>query len=303
MQDLSSEYDSSGIITDGTALMARASEDGFLFFRNLLPAEKVMDLRRDVLAILEEESLLCEEHSLMEGIASTKRVAELQNPAGTCGTREIYQKVQQMEKFHQLAHHPKVLEVFENLFGGDVLVHPRNIMRIVMPAEGVFPTDPHQDYIYINGSLDTWTSWIPLGDCPMPTGNLAVLKGSHRMGLLPVKDGRGAGGLCALVDDAEHDWIHFDFKCGDVLMFSSQTVHKSVPTQHPERIRLSLDFRYQSRSEPIHPSSLHPHMGYLNWEEVYSNWKSDGLKFYWEKHELNLSNNSYLDENPHLRQG
>lgn len=80
-----------------------------------------------------------------------------------------------------------------------------------------------------------------------------------------------------------------NYACGDVITFPSHTVHKGLPNQLRDRIRLSCDLRYQPADEPIDPSSLAPHMSVATWEEIYAGWQSDNLKYYWKSRELQLS--------------
>ena len=299
-QDQSAKFDATQLLNQPEELIARAEKDGFLFFKNIVPKIELLKLRKQVLKLLKKVDLLSDEHALMEGIVDFGKINKLKKPTGTCGNDYIYSLVQKMKLFHKIAHHPNIISIFKTLFKDEVLVHPRNIMRIVMPSKGTYPTDPHQDFVYINGTLNTWTSWIPLGDCPMETGNLAIMRGSHKFGMLPVVPGKGAGGLSAILDGLQQEWIHFNYEVGDLVMFTSQTVHKSIPTQNPERIRLSIDYRYQALSQPVHPSSLQPHM-MLTWNDIYKNWGADELKYYWKKMDLNISNNVYLKERPELK--
>ena len=65
-------------------------------------------------------------------------------------------------------------------------------------------------------------------------------------------------------------------------------VHKSLPTQLPDRIRISCDTRYQPVTEEIQEKSLLPHLRHITWEEIYSGWKSDRLKYYWKSLPLRM---------------
>jgi hypothetical protein len=46
-------------------------------------------------------------------------------------------------------------------------------------------------------------------------------------------------------------------------------------------MRLSVDYRFQREHEPLTPGCLEPHFGRLSWEEIYSGWSRDDLKYYW----------------------
>ena len=48
-------------------------------------------------------------------------------------------------------------------------------------------------------------------------------------------------------------------------MFHSLTIHKSLPNQFPDRLRLSVDYRYQPLSHPVTEGSLLPHFNRLSW--------------------------------------
>ena len=65
-----------------------------------------------------------------------------------------------------------------------------------------------------------------------------------------------------------------------------------------ERIRLSLDYRYQPVSEPVHASSLKPHMGVLDWDEIYRDWSDDALKYYWKQLDLTVTRETWLERHP-----
>lgn len=66
-----------------------------------------------------------------------------------------------------------------------------------------------------------------------------------------------------------------------MLIFHSMTVHKALPNVTEERLRLSVDYRYQPASEPIVETFLKPQYGQISWEEVYAGWKSRDLQYYW----------------------
>jgi ectoine hydroxylase-related dioxygenase (phytanoyl-CoA dioxygenase family) len=159
---------------------------------------------------------------------------------------------------------------------------------MITPHRSVFPTPPHQDFIHIQGTPDTWTCWFPLADCPREMGSLTVLRGSNRNGVVSVAPARGAGNLAAILCPNEIDWVEGDFEAGDILTFSSTTVHRALRSQQRDRIRLSCDIRFQSVAEPIDESSLKPHGDYT-WDELYDGWKNPAVQYYWQKHNLRHS--------------
>ena len=71
-------------------------------------------------------------------------------------------------------------------------MHPMKISRLVFPQNTAFSTPPHQDFVPIQGTTDTYTCWIPLGDCPREHGGLTVRAGSHQSGVYELHLTRGA---------------------------------------------------------------------------------------------------------------
>ena len=277
--------DSSALLDDPEALRARADEHGYLFLRGLLPRDAVLDVRGRFLEILDRHGWLASGRPLSDGIADVAAF-EREDPAETafCGvgvTPAAYADVQRVREFHELSHHPRLVAVYETLFGAAVLPHPRNIARLMVPHGDSRPTPPHQDFIHIQGTPNVWTAWFPLGDCPRELGGLTVLDRSHHDGLLSYKAADGAGGLEAYLCNLDLTWAQGDFEAGDVLTFSSRTVHKALPNGRPDRVRLSCDFRYQPAHEEIEQRALDVHCNVLSWDQVYADWPDGGIQWHW----------------------
>jgi ectoine hydroxylase-related dioxygenase (phytanoyl-CoA dioxygenase family) len=208
------------------------------------------------------------------------READMRTDIGI--THAAYDDVQKRESVHRLPHHPALIALYRTLFGREPLVHPRHIVRLPTPHPAMTPTPPHQDFPLIQGTANTWTCWFPVGDCPRTLGGLTVLRASHKLGYLPIRPSLGAGLIASELCPGEDEWVEGDFETGDVLTFPSLTVHKALPSQFRDRIRLSMDVRYQPADEPVEARSLLPHCG-LTWEQIYADWEADDLKYYWER--------------------
>ena len=273
------------LTSDPDTLRARAREAGYLFLPGLLEPEPLLTVRREILEICARHHFVSREHPLDDAIAAPGvRFRE-----GDPEYMVAYDEIQRLESFHAVAHRPALLGVLRTLFGEEVLVHPRNIARVMFPQNNRFTTPAHQDYVHIQGATETWTAWFPLGDCPLELGGLEVLAGSHRAGVLPVRAAYGAGGLGVETEQLGLEWHGGPFACGDVLLFHSLCVHRASDNLTPDRVRLSVDFRYQGRSCPVNDGSLLPHFQRLSWEEIYRGWRSDEFQHYWKRHELHLT--------------
>jgi len=288
MLTCSAHRDATPLLTDATALRQRAAEDGCLFFSGLLPAEPLLALRRQVLEVAARHDFLDSAADLEEGRAKPGfAIFESADPAW----RDYYNDILRLRDFHALALHPAIIGPLERVFGETVLAHSRNICRTIFPTNETMTTPPHQNFHHIGGTEETWTVWFPLSDCPAELGGLAVLPGSHRNGLLETREAYGAGGTGVDVDD-NAAWRWNEMKCGDVIMLQSLTVHQGVDNTSGDRIRNSVDFRYQPQSHPVRAVSFEPHMGCITWDEIYEGWPDgeDPVKGYWEQAPLDFAN-------------
>jgi hypothetical protein len=259
--------DSTSIAGDRDALRRRLREDGFLFFRRLIPSQTVHGVREDVLTALDESGWL------EPGSAATEaRPGPTVRREGQPDFFGGYTNVQRRPSFHRLAHAPELVSVLRTLVADDLLVHPQKIARMSFP-NSAFTTPPHQDFRYIQGTTDVFTAWMPLSACPPELGGLRALGGSHTRGLLPTHRAQGAGGLAVDVPDDDTDWATTDYEPGDVLVFHSLTVHGALPNVS-DRLRLSVDYRYQSASEPVAHRTLTPHFfpDVPDWDELTKDW-------------------------------
>jgi hypothetical protein len=284
--------DATPLLKDAKALREKADTSGFLFFKGLLKRDKVLHLRKEIFEILNRRGWLDRSQPLIEGKADLKAIKNLSkeelNWNGVGVPEEVYLEVQKLESFHGLAHDPKLLEVYNILFDSEPFPHPRNIGRLMLPSDKLKKTPSHQDFLHVQGAQNTWTCWIPVGDCPMELGGLSILEGSHKAGLLGVTNKPGAGGLESILCGLGYEWAAGNYDAGDFVTFHSHTVHKAMPNLLVDQIRLSCDFRYQPINQPIEERSLLPH-GPYEWDEIYREWNRDDLKFYWKNYQMERS--------------
>ena len=275
--------ESNDLSNDGEALRRRAERDGYLFLRNWVDKEAVLAARRDIAGVLLDAGWIDGGTDPEEAMTS--------HPPRVSGEPEfspVYDRVQRIESFHTLAHDEAIMSVTGHLLGDDVLLQPSNIARFIFPTNLEQTTPAHQDFVHIQGTPDVWTAWLPLGDCPHFMGGLSVLTGSHKFGVLPVSRSLGAGGLRAHFEKIGGEWVSSPFDKGDILFFHSHTVHRGLPNLSGNRLRLSVDFRYQRASDPVMDKVLTPHQGRLSWSEVYRGWKSDRYQYHWKRFDLTL---------------
>jgi ectoine hydroxylase-related dioxygenase (phytanoyl-CoA dioxygenase family) len=274
--------DSSDLRSDGPALAARMQRDGYLFLRGLLPRDDVAEVQRQIGEIARDAGWLRGDLPVQEAVAELSGFCVDPDP--------IYLKtlrwINRLEDYHALKHHPVLIDLLERMLGGAILPHPRVLMRNIFPARDEFTTKAHQDFPNVQGSTEVYTAWMPLIDCPMEVGPLQVAVGSHTKGVYDFGIAGGAGGI-EISDPLEGTWASSAFAVGDVLLFHSMVVHKGVPN-HSTKLRMSMDVRYQLVSEPFNIDNANPDGQPLSWDEVYRDWRSDALKYYWQRLPLTL---------------
>ncbi|MGH7618912.1 MAG: phytanoyl-CoA dioxygenase family protein [Gemmatimonadaceae bacterium] len=234
--------DASSAMADPAAIAALAAANGYLFFRRLVERDGVLALRDRVLD-------LCAHRGWLDEAAPRARGVARENIAGIATRDEllaIQAGIQALPEFAKLRSHPAILAVLESIFGAAPTAGYGDVCRLSFAGDLERTTPPHQDYFYTRGSTSLWTAWIPLGDCPGRLGGLAVIPASHASGLWPHEGGDGEARFIPLDDDAP--WVGASYRAGDVLLLSALTVHGARPNVSDDRIRLSIDCRYQPSS-------------------------------------------------------
>ena len=284
--------DSTDVVNDEIELRERAERDGYLFIRGLLPTDVLENLRLQCLEIARDAGWVQKDTPLKDAIADLDGFCVEPQPE----YMGVYFHMYKLQEFQALQHHPNLIGVMEGILGEPVMPHARIIGRTIFPQKEVFTTPPHQDFIPIQGTADTYTAWIPLGDIPPELGGLQIASGSHRHGIYDFKPAMGAGGI-AVTNPLEGTWVNNPFEQGDVLIFHSMAVHKGV-SNASDRLRMSIDARYQKISDPIAPGSLLPHAQPAEWEDIYADWPTSDLQFYWQTWDMDVKeyDNSYHEK-------
>jgi hypothetical protein len=276
--------DSTGLLSDPAALRQQFDRDGYVYVRNLIEPGLLVSLRRQIVGICQACGWLKPGSDPMDAIAWTRPKVE-----GEEAYFQVYDRIQHLQDFHALAHDGAVLRLMRGLLGESAFPHPLSVARLVFPENQDWSTPPHQDYVNNQGTEHLYACWIPLSDCPRALGSLAILEGSHRLGLQPVEYALGAGHRQARLPAAADalNWVAGDFSLGDAIAFHSLTIHRALPND-TDRMRLSVDFRYQAEGEDLTERCLRPHFERSDWSEIYRDWDRDDLKYYWRDKRYNV---------------
>jgi hypothetical protein len=270
--------ESNDILDRPDALLRRLTDDGYLFFRGLLPREAILNVRRQILDIYQAVGWLRPGTEPMEGIARAEPF-KFRSDEYLATLR----RVMSLADMHALKLHPALTGLMSRIYGEPAFPVPTTIPRMTYPLPEE-TTQPHQDWLYVQGSTYALTTWLPLGDLPLDMGGLQVVAGSHTQGFLVPHKALGAADSAVHVDP-DVVWRSSPYQAGDVIMFNALTVHGAL-VNRTDRYRLSVDFRYVGQSQTISESWLAPHFqlaGYT-WDELDRDWPADlPIKRYWER--------------------
>ncbi|BBI34862.1 phytanoyl-CoA dioxygenase family protein [Cohnella abietis] len=240
-------------------LRNRLNEDGYLFFRGILDKNELTHIREDMLAIASEYGYVKTDVPLVDGIYSGEGFPT----AIKFETSPLYRRILGLPRFNAFGSNAVLSLLLSGLLDSELQEHRRRIGRITFPGSFKNTTPPHQDYFYIKGTPDTYTCWIPAGDCPEELGGLAVMPKTHKLGMLTHEPMQGTGGHGVLHERCEElglPWLTTDFQMGDLLLFHGHTLHKALDNRSENRLRLSLEYRYQRKVDDIDPGSMEYHM-------------------------------------------
>jgi len=232
--------ESSMLLDDPGALARHAQDEGYLFFRGLVPRAVVHALRDVALAAAEHLGWLDRD---------APRAAGMGVPGLALGADDdprwmrFLTIVLPHPAFAALRDEPALRRMVEVMLGGPADGSAGDVCRVVSGDDPDHTTPPHQERRYVHGDGWLWTAWLPLDECPLSLGPLAILPRSHRGGLLSHAADHGRHPSVHVPGEAI--WLASDLAPGDALFHSGLTVHRALPHHGGQHLRLSADFRFQ----------------------------------------------------------
>jgi len=154
---------------------------------------------------------------------------------------------------YRIATTPKILDLVEDLIGPDILLY-QTTAWIKNAGDDAY-VSWHQDNTYwcFNPS-NVLSVWVALSPSRPESGSMRFLRGSHRLGQLPVRydvqeDNLLTSGQTAEIDASLFESFATSLEPGEASIHHAFMVHGSPPNASKER-RLGVTFVY-------HPPSLH----------------------------------------------
>lgn len=250
--------DSSPLLGDIGALRSKMSAEGYLYIRDFFPREIIQEARTSMLQNLAEQAVFDSGYPLDEGM--------LKEDANPGFSPEV---AKGNEAVKRVVFGPEMRSFYREFLGGDI----RHFDFIWVRSKGKgWGTAPHCDIVYMGrGTRQLYTAWIPYGDVSYELGGLTILEKSHLQADRihnylhsdvdtycennPKQHGWKFNGILSknpvtLRERFGGRWLSAEFRMGDLLTFTMETVHASLDNS-TNRIRLSTDTRYQLASEPV----------------------------------------------------
>jgi hypothetical protein len=230
--------DSASLVDDQAGLRRRLADDGYLFFRGLLPAGEVTAAGQAVLGALRAGGWVDDRAIPSIEPRAVNSMDALGDPA--------FRTAMTSAAFNRIPYFPALRAAVRRILGPGSFSYPVKVLRAVYPERpDARPRGRYIHYDYgVSGVQDMLTSWIPLMDIPVRIGGLAVKPGGH---LGPPRRPRPLG-------PSEPGWATTSYEPGDVIVFHCLTPHAALPNTG-SALRISGDFRWQRPDQPA-PAEL-----------------------------------------------
>ncbi len=147
---------------------------------------------------------------------------------------------------HRLLTHPKILDVFEDLIGPDIVAY--HWTSWIKEANSPAFVSWHQDATYFGlEPLEQVTAWVSLSAANTQSGCMRVVPRSHKRGQLPVdlrpdKNNLLTSGQTVMVSVDDKDTVEMPLQPGEMSLHHTCTIHGSKGnSSNDRRIGFCLD--------------------------------------------------------------
>ncbi|MDF7822260.1 phytanoyl-CoA dioxygenase family protein [Runella sp. MFBS21] len=255
---------SNEIISNSQALQTRIKDDGYIFLSAFFDCEQILTTRKVFIEELLYQNIIDTTFPLLQAKAHPEVPINSRPEIGTRSNPTL----------DSMIHSGSMIQLLKNILGGPIQYFEYTWYRAIPPGKG---TRPHCDIVYMGRTTkNILTAWVPIGNIPLEGSGLMILEDSHRKGNILKSylesdvdeycidndntslneslhrqwDGALSNNPVILQKKLGGRWLTSEFNAGDLVIFSSQTVHGSLDNLS-DFIRLSVDCRYQLASEQI----------------------------------------------------
>jgi len=186
----------------------------------------------------------------------------------------LYKASRRFPSAKQLAAHPFFVDLAGQLMQTELVSCCHFVcVRIDLPTEDRYMTPAHQDFPYIQGSMNGITVWLPFSDLTVSHGIPSFVDGSHHWGMLRVHEysldeiGHNGGQSFALADDPRLRDAKYvrpnTVGKNEALVFHTLLLHRSEPNRSTEA-RITIQLRFDDLANKDSFRRNYPEGLYLN---------------------------------------
>ena len=225
----------------------RFEDNGYAVISNYLDLTALTEIRDEVLGI-------------------GKRVVgpdfdfEIYNPDLVTPAKQslLYDRLHYLPSLSRLSGNKQILSLCQQLGLEQPILMGCCNMRYDRPHDTKHLFEWHQDTLYLLGSLNAVTLWIPFGPVDKHHGTIQVIPGSHKNGLYPFKkisdkpvekDRPFLQRDLSIDYDVTEEPVTIEAKFGDIIIFKQMLLHKSWPN-HSNKVRWTTQIRISDLASP-----------------------------------------------------
>jgi len=261
----------------------RFEEDGYVFVKNVMPREDVLDMREAYFSHMAPTGILKPGTSPRDGIFNASEDPIVHNGVGGRDLPTAIERQKKLEAAHTMPmylaflEHPKFRAFVREFMGWKREVQiKRTLLRHNIPNG--LSTGIHYDRLFLRaGEAEFLTAWVPIGDCIAEGGGLMYMENSTSIGkameadfwkraehmtleerisgfnMNMAKDGQLSHNVVELTgqinenwgDGKKRRWLVGNYEAGDVVFHNPYMVHGAIKNEDPRgRIRLACDLRF-----------------------------------------------------------
>jgi hypothetical protein len=167
----------------------------------------------------------------------------------------LYDRLQQTPANLATPGHEKFRDMARKLFNTEAYgIWPRMQVRLDLYQDKKNVIEWHHDYLYNQGTKNSWTAWMPLVDISEGMGLLRIAPGTHSVPTpFEFTKTGGVNRFDYTLDPevvAGLNLVRPDFyNAGDLVLFHSLVIHAGAENQTLDRARLVQLFRLQNLND------------------------------------------------------
>jgi len=247
-------------------LKRQFDDQGYVILRNVIDKSVISSVRRELESVVDEiaSGLRAMDHidDLHENEPFEKRLIKLFEFAPELSPSQLRRNLHR-SGFFGLFFNPDVLDLAEEIVGGEIRLYPNYTVRPKLPEDPKTLVLWHQDAAYTEVELKAGTSqdltandlrmvnvWSGLVPARPENGCMQFIPKTHKLGIVPHESRK----YYLEIADSElkprlKDVVDVITDPGDVVLFSNLLFHCGQPNR-TSTIRWSCDWRYQDANQP-----------------------------------------------------